>query len=85
VLHVIGVLRCAAYTSTVNHPLYAPPDDPAQDQSAIQHFYDKLVHIRDRLKTEPGRKLGEKRHRVVSLDTSLAQYLDIARGTDDDL
>lgn len=60
-----GILRCAAYTSVVNNPLYTAPDDPAQETSAIQHFHDKLVLIKDRLKTEPGRKLGQKRHDVI--------------------
>jgi hypothetical protein len=46
-------------------PLYAPPGDVRQADSAVQHFYDKLVHIHERLKTVPGRKLGEKRHSMV--------------------
>ncbi|KAJ7476068.1 hypothetical protein FB451DRAFT_266078 [Mycena latifolia] len=60
-----GIMRCAAYTTAVNRPLHVPSDDPAAKDSAIQHFYDKLVLIRDRLKTEPGKVLGEKRHRVL--------------------
>jgi uncharacterized protein len=46
-------------------PLYVPEGDPAQPTSAIQHFHDKLVHISERLKTEPGHKLGAKRHQRV--------------------
>lgn len=60
-----GVLRCAAYSSITNSPLHTPPADPNSPQSAIQHFHDKLVHIRGRLKTEPGRKLGDKRHQAL--------------------
>lgn len=30
--------------------------------SAISHFYDKLLFLKDMLKTPEGRKLGEKRH-----------------------
>ena len=44
-----------------------PPTDPNYEESAIGHFHDKLLHIRARLKTEPGRKLGEKRHQAVGL------------------
>ncbi|PFH48752.1 hypothetical protein AMATHDRAFT_149128 [Amanita thiersii Skay4041] len=61
-----GVLRCAAYSAITNHALHTPEDNPQQASSAIQHFYDKLLHIKVRLKTEAGKKLGEKRHQVVS-------------------
>ncbi|KAJ7158573.1 hypothetical protein C8R46DRAFT_1164975 [Mycena filopes] len=60
-----GILRCAAYSAAVNRPLHMPSSDPRVDESAIQHFHDKLVLIRDRLKTAPGKVLGEKRHGVL--------------------
>ncbi|KAH7108346.1 hypothetical protein BKA62DRAFT_18803 [Auriculariales sp. MPI-PUGE-AT-0066] len=61
----IGVMRCAAYSARVNGPLYVPPEQPEAAESAIQHFHDKLVHIRDRLKTQRGKELGEQRHRFL--------------------
>jgi len=60
-----GIMRCAAYSTVVNRPLHAPADDPVHDDTAIQHFHDKLLHIRERLKTEPGKRLAEKRHRLM--------------------
>jgi len=33
--------------------------------SAIAHFYDKLVFLKDMLKTPAGRQLGEKRHKFI--------------------
>ncbi|KAF8215793.1 hypothetical protein K438DRAFT_1704689 [Mycena galopus ATCC 62051] len=60
-----GIMRCAAYSAAVNRPLYVPSGDPRVNESAIQHFHDKLVLIRDRLKTAPGKALGEKRHGVL--------------------
>ncbi|KAL1670098.1 hypothetical protein GGF50DRAFT_43281 [Schizophyllum commune] len=60
-----GVLRCAAFSASTNHPLHTPPGDPNLASSAIQHFHDKLVHIKDRLKTVPGRAMGERRHQVL--------------------
>ncbi|KAF7362417.1 Metal dependent phosphohydrolase [Mycena venus] len=60
-----GIMRCAAYSAAVNRPLHIPSDDPRVTESAIQHFHDKLVLIRDRLKTAPGKVLGEKRHGVL--------------------
>ncbi|KAF8972165.1 hypothetical protein BDZ97DRAFT_1650219 [Flammula alnicola] len=61
-----GIMRCAAYSTVTNRPLHTPSDDPENSKTAIQHFHDKLLKIRERLKTEPGRKLGDKRHKVVS-------------------
>ncbi|KAG6902854.1 hypothetical protein C0995_010739 [Termitomyces sp. Mi166 len=60
-----GILRCAAYTTATNQPLYVPSGDPKQPQSAIQHFHDKLILIRDRLKTEYGKCLATKRHQLL--------------------
>ncbi|RDX57461.1 hypothetical protein OH76DRAFT_1395280 [Lentinus brumalis] len=60
-----GVLRCAAYSAATNRTLHVPRDDPSYDSSAVAHFYDKLLHIREHLKTEPGKKLAEKRHQLM--------------------
>ncbi|KAG5221646.1 F-actin-capping protein [Salix suchowensis] len=38
---------------------------PANATSAIQHFYEKLLHISEQLKTEPGKRMGRKRHQMV--------------------
>ncbi|KIP11208.1 hypothetical protein PHLGIDRAFT_21857 [Phlebiopsis gigantea 11061_1 CR5-6] len=60
-----GILRCAAYSAAVNRPLHADAGDPAREETAIQHFYDKLLHIKDQLKTEPGKAMAEKRHKLM--------------------
>ncbi|KAJ6623997.1 hypothetical protein B0H10DRAFT_2008146 [Mycena sp. CBHHK59/15] len=60
-----GIMRCAAYSAAVKRPLYVPAGEHASEESAIQHFHDKLVLIHERLKTEPGKLLGKKRHRVL--------------------
>ncbi|TDL25663.1 hypothetical protein BD410DRAFT_813408 [Rickenella mellea] len=60
-----GIMRCAAYSAVVNRPLHVPDNDPQSTESAIGHFHDKLLHIRDRLKTQPGKALGEKRHKLM--------------------
>ncbi|KAF7336786.1 Metal dependent phosphohydrolase [Mycena venus] len=60
-----GIMRCAAYSAAVNRPLYVPPNEPKVKASAIQIFHDRLLPVRDRLKTAPGRALGEKRHSVL--------------------
>ncbi|KAI0045859.1 hypothetical protein FA95DRAFT_1560736 [Auriscalpium vulgare] len=60
-----GILRCAAYSAATNHALHAPIGDPEQPASAIQHFHDKLLHIRERMKTAPGKELADKRHKLI--------------------
>lgn len=46
-------------------PLHTPQDDTAAGLSAIQHFSDKLIHIREGMKTQPGKQLAVKRHQLV--------------------
>ena len=37
------------------------------EQSSARHFYEKLLNLKDMLKTESGRKIGERRHRVMEV------------------
>ncbi|KAF8591046.1 hypothetical protein K439DRAFT_1327735 [Ramaria rubella] len=60
-----GIMRCAAFSAATNRPLHVPQDNAAVKSSAIQHFYDKLLNIKERLKTESGKRLGEHRHQVM--------------------
>ncbi|KAJ7364260.1 hypothetical protein DFH08DRAFT_838759 [Mycena albidolilacea] len=74
-----GIMRCAAYSAAVNRPLYIPPGQPQLREPAVQHFHDKLVLIRDRLKTAPGKVLGEKRHNVlISFIASVEEEYNIS-------
>ncbi|CAE6457096.1 unnamed protein product [Rhizoctonia solani] len=65
-----GIMRVAAYSAAVNRPLHAPSDDSQVSETAVQHFHDKLLHIKDRLKTPQGRELGAQRHQLM------LQFLD---------
>ncbi|KAJ7170864.1 hypothetical protein C8R43DRAFT_69373 [Mycena crocata] len=73
-----GIMRCAAYSAAVNRPLHMPSDDPKVDESAFQHFHDKLILIHERLKTAPGKVLGKKRHSfLLSFMASVEDEYDI--------
>lgn len=62
----IGVMRCAAYSARIDRPLYVPPtEEDTGDECAVAHFHSKLLHIRDRLKTEEGKRMGEQRHQYL--------------------
>lgn len=57
----IGIARCFAYGGARGRAIY-DPEDPT---NSIQHFYDKLLRLRDGMHTAEGRRLAEARHRVM--------------------
>ncbi len=50
------------YKATNNH----------SDRSGIHHFYDKLLHLKDRLNTATARNLAERRHKFM--ETYLKEF-----------
>lgn len=40
-----GIMRCCAYSASVNRALYIPLGGAGQNETAIQHFEDKLFKI----------------------------------------
>jgi len=78
----IGIARCFNYGGFKNRPLYDPAIEPAMgmDKEAyknsvsptINHFYEKLLLLKDRMNTEMGRKIAEARHNYM--EGFLAQF-----------
>lgn len=80
----IGVARCMAFTGAKNRPFYSDDLKPIEamtaeqynnqtiknESTAINHFYEKLVKIKDKITTQSGMKLAQDRHNF------LIQYLD---------
>ncbi|KAK1927723.1 hypothetical protein DB88DRAFT_479030 [Papiliotrema laurentii] len=58
----VGILRCAAYSGAKGRKLVA---DEIGDDTAESHFGDKLLLIKDRMKTAWGREEALKRHETV--------------------
>lgn len=54
----IGIARCFAYGGAHDRPLY----DPHDKTNSIQHFYDKLLKLKDAMNTDEGRRMAEERH-----------------------
>lgn len=76
----IGVARTFAYGGHKNRPMYDPNREPSISQSkeeyfksespTINHFYEKLLLLKDRMNTETAKKLAEDRHSFME------EYLD---------
>lgn len=71
----IGIARTFAYGGNRNQPIYEPNSAVVLHEtfeayanaktSSINHFYEKLLLLKDRLNTKKGIELGEKRHQIM--------------------
>lgn len=71
----IGIARAFAYGGSKSRLLHDPERNPIwhdnfdaykNDQGATtNHFYEKLLLIKDRMQTAHGKKLAQQRHRVM--------------------
>jgi uncharacterized protein len=71
----IGIARAFNYGGYAGRKLYDPeiPPNPDMDKAAykkntgptINHFYEKLLLLKDLMNTEAGRKLAEHRHQFM--------------------
>ncbi|MBQ4819007.1 HD domain-containing protein [Aquimarina sp. MMG016] len=78
----IGIARCFNYGGFKNRALYDPEIKPDLNMSkaaykkstapTINHFYEKLLLLKDRMNTLSGRKLAEERHSFM--EEFLAQF-----------
>lgn len=78
----VGIARCFMFAGSRGEAMYAAEAEARASMSeeeyrnnslsAIHHFYEKLLHIRDRMQTTSGRVAAEERHRF--LETFLEQF-----------
>lgn len=64
----VGVARCFAFTGVTGNPLWTTDDGP----SAIGHFHEKLLKLKDEMHTDAARSLAEDRH--AFLETFLERF-----------
>lgn len=79
-LGAVGIARCFNYGGFKNRPLYDPaiPPDLQMDKEtykkgdspSLNHFYEKLLLLKNQMNTKTGRALAEERHRFLEI------YLD---------
>jgi uncharacterized protein len=80
----IGIARCFNYGGFKNRPLYDPSIQPILNISkeeyktsispTINHFYEKLLILKDKMNTNTGKQIAEKRHQFMEL--YLKQFYD---------
>ena len=74
-LGAIGIARTFNYGGYKNRKLYDPSIPPKLDMTkeeykkstapTINHFYEKLLLLKDRMNTDTGRALAEERHQLM--------------------
>ena len=76
-LGAIGIARTFNYGGFKNRVLYNPQIAPKLNMSkeeykkseapTLNHFYEKLLLLKDQMNTETGKKLAQERHRFMEL------------------
>ena len=76
-LGAIGVARTFNYGGFKGRPLYDPQIAPnlkmtkeeykASNAPTVNHFYEKLFLLKDRMNTKKGREMAEERHRFMEI------------------
>jgi uncharacterized protein len=86
----IGVARTFAYGGSRGRPLYDPAVPPEEHHSfaaykasrtpTLNHFHEKLFHLRDRMNTAAARRVADERHRYM--EAFVARFLAEWEGED---
>jgi uncharacterized protein len=71
----IGIARAFAFGGNKNRPMYLPDSKPEMHNSfesyanskshTVNHFYEKLLLLKDRLNTATASKIGQERHEFM--------------------
>lgn len=78
----IGIARTFNYGGFKNRPLYNPAIAPKMNMTPLEyktstaptlnHFYEKLLLLKDLMNTETGKQMAQRRHRFM--ETFLSQF-----------
>ena len=83
-LGAIGIARTFNYGGFINRPIYDPDIAPnlhmtkeeykASNAPTLNHFYEKLLLLKDKMNTATGKQLAENRH--AFMESFLSQFYD---------
>lgn len=85
-LGAIGIARTFAYGGHKGRPIYDPDEKPIDNMTteeyknhtsnSLNHFYEKLLKLKDLMNTETARSMAEKRHAFIEvyLDEFLCEW-----------
>jgi uncharacterized protein len=86
----IGIARTFSYGGFKKREMYNPSESPVLDMDwetykkntgpTLNHFYEKLFLIKDRMNTTFGKKIAQKRHEYMS--NFVEQFLSEWNSTD---
>ncbi|RYG73571.1 HD domain-containing protein [Lentibacillus lipolyticus] len=68
----IGIARTFAYGAS-NDQLIWHDDDGEQKNTSIQHFYDKLLNLKEMMNTDSAKQIATERHQFM--ETYLRQFM----------
>ncbi|MEY8870608.1 HD domain-containing protein [Meridianimaribacter flavus] len=73
----IGIARCFNYGGFKNRPLFDPSIQPNMNMTkeeyktsaapTINHFYEKLLLLKDKMNTKTGQQIASKRHQFMEI------------------
>lgn len=76
----VGIARCFNFGGFKNNPIHSPEIPPKlnmtkeeykkSEGTSVNHFYEKLLLLKDKMNTNSGKKIAEQRHAFIE------QYLD---------
>lgn len=85
----IGIARTFAYGGSRGRPMVDPEEQPradmtceeyaARESSSINHFYEKLLKLKDGMHTAAGKVLAQHRHDFM--EAYLQEFFDECEGT----
>ena len=80
----IGIARTFAFGGNKNREMYNPNIPPREQvtaeeyknnkESTINHFYEKLLKLKDLMNTKTGKEISEQRHKFM--ETFLKEFFD---------